>query len=459
MTMHFLQKGVLFIFLSMLIGQELVAQKIQFDLPQHKGKQVVLLSVNGVHKDTLQKVGLDKDGKGNIDLQKIKEKVGLIELFIKADSPPNVNFQWVYSPIENPTIISNEFYVNHENAQIKNSLENAAIERWFSSGFNLKQKKDLIQELLKMYQPNEAFYAHLNTEWAQITKQQNLLYDTIQQSPLYAATLLKFREDIEQKLSAVWESNDKRNQTRAFFQSIDFEKLYHTGLWFEVINPCIEAYIKGSGNYEQFGKDIVAGLKRTNYLPAYSDLADAAISVCEQFSWWTDEKEIASFIVADNRLIKPTGRLVKAMKLQQVSEGAKAPDLVVTRQSPTPEIRLIPSEQLSEKFTLLVFHETGCGNCENLLEQLKGNYTDLKKNGVRVISFAADHTAETFAKMAVTLPWEDKFCDFKGFEGINFKNYAVLGTPTLYLLDKNGKIITKTATLDEIIRILNEKKS
>lgn len=455
MTMHFLQKGVLFIFLSMLIGQELVAQKIQFDLPQHKGKQVVLLSVNGVHKDTLQKIVLDKDGKGSVDLQKIKEKSGLIAFTIKADSPPDVNFQWVYSPNENPTIISNEFYVSHENAQIKNSLENATVERWFNSEFNLKQKKSLIQELLKMYQPNQLFYANLNTEWTQITKQQALLSDTIRQSPLYAATLLKFREDIEQKLGTVWESNDKRNQTRAFFQSIDFEKLYHTGLWFEVINPCIEAYVKGSGNYEQFGKDVVANLKRTNYLPVYTDLADAAISVCEQFAWWTDEKEIAAFLVADRRLKNPTERLAKAMQLQQVSEGSKAPDLVATLQNPTPEIRLMPSERLSESQTLLVFYETGCSNCENLLEQLKGNYPDLKRKGLRVISFAADRTATGFSKTADTLPWEDKYCDFKGFEGVNFKNYAVLGTPTLYLLDKNGIIRTKAATLDEVLKIIN----
>ena len=455
MKMHFLQKRVLFIFLSILIGQKIVAQKIQFDLPQHRGKQVALLGLNGVHKDTLQKIVLDNDGKGNVDLQKIKEKSGLIAFVIKADSPPDVNFQWVYSPNENPTIVSNEFYVSHENAQIKNSLENATVERWFSSGFNLKQKKGLVQELLKMYQPNEAFYAQLNTELAQITKQQAFLSDTVRQSPLYAATLLKFREDIEQKLGTVWESNDKRNQTRAFFQSIDFEKLYHTGLWFEVINPCIEAYVKGSGNYEQFGKDVVANLKRTNYLPAYTDLADAAISVCEQFAWWTDEKEIAAFLVADQRLKNPRGRLAKAMQSQQVSEGSKAPDVVVALQNPAPEIRLMPSERLSENQTLLVFYETGCGNCENLLEQLKGNYPDLKRKGLRIISFAADRTAADFAKTADGLPWEDKYCDFKGFEGVNFKNYAVLGTPTLYLLDKNGIIRTKAATLDEVLKIIN----
>ena len=36
-------------------------------------------------------------------------------------------------------------------------------------------------------------------------------------------------------------------------------------------------------------------------------------------------------------------------------------------------------------------------------------------------------------------------------EGINFRNYAVMGIPTLYLLNKKGRILKKSAMADEII--------
>jgi hypothetical protein len=41
--------------------------------------------------------------------------------------------------------------------------------------------------------------------------------------------------------------------------------------------------------------------------------------------------------------------------------------------------------------------------------------------------------------------------------GINFKNYAVLGTPTIYILDSKGIILSKLATINEVLEFMNHK--
>jgi thioredoxin-related protein len=38
----------------------------------------------------------------------------------------------------------------------------------------------------------------------------------------------------------------------------------------------------------------------------------------------------------------------------------------------------------------------------------------------------------------------------EGLNGINFKNYAVLGTPTMILIDKKGNIAAKIASVQEL---------
>jgi len=38
--------------------------------------------------------------------------------------------------------------------------------------------------------------------------------------------------------------------------------------------------------------------------------------------------------------------------------------------------------------------------------------------------------------------------------GVNFKNYAVLGVPTLYLLDRERIVLKKSAMVDELITII-----
>jgi hypothetical protein len=35
--------------------------------------------------------------------------------------------------------------------------------------------------------------------------------------------------------------------------------------------------------------------------------------------------------------------------------------------------------------------------------------------------------------------------------GNNFKNYAITGTPTMYILDSKGSILKKIATVNELL--------
>jgi len=56
-----------------------------------------------------------------------------------------------------------------------------------------------------------------------------------------------------------------------------------------------------------------------------------------------------------------------------------------------------------------------------------------------------------FKRSKLAFPWEDTFCDFKGMLGVNFRSYAVLGTPTLVLINAKGIIELRTSKLDEVL--------
>jgi thioredoxin-related protein len=103
---------------------------------------------------------------------------------------------------------------------------------------------------------------------------------------------------------------------------------------------------------------------------------------------------------------------------------------------------------------LVVFYESGCNNCDNELVQLRGNYSLIKEKGYDIISVSADRDKETFEKTSNVFPWKEKMCDFQGFEGINFRNYGIVGTPTIFITDKDGTIIGRYARLVDT-KILN----
>lgn len=45
----------------------------------------------------------------------------------------------------------------------------------------------------------------------------------------------------------------------------------------------------------------------------------------------------------------------------------------------------------------------------------------------------------------------ESYCDLKGANGINFKNYAVTGTPTMFVLDSKGILLKKIATIKKLL--------
>ena len=99
----------------------------------------------------------------------------------------------------------------------------------------------------------------------------------------------------------------------------------------------------------------------------------------------------------------------------------------------------------------MLFYKGGCALCEDALIVLANRYKWLKKHNVRVIAVSGDDSEQGFEKKRKYHQWPDNYCDFTGMDGTNFRNYAVMGIPTLYLLDKNGIVLKKSALADEII--------
>jgi hypothetical protein len=63
-----------------------------------------------------------------------------------------------------------------------------------------------------------------------------------------------------------------------------------------------------------------------------------------------------------------------------------------------------------------------------------------------------DKCKDVFEYTASGLPWSDKFCDFKGFDGENFRNYGIVGTPTFILTDDGGIVRGRYARLSEWLK-------
>lgn len=443
-------KSLLHFILLSFCTLNLSAQELTLKLSQHPNKQAFVVAIHGVRKDTIGSVVLDKYGAGTLAYKDKQLLSGLVNLTIKDKDL--LSFDFVLSPDENPILVCEEEYVHALNTKILKSPENDCINRWFDAVVQYKQKIALNQELGKLYPSETTFSKQLAIELLNSSNQLEKLRDTIDHSKLFAAKYMQFKIDQEEKLAKVWEGNEERAKGKKYFTQIDFEALYGSSMWFPIINSCIEAYMNESPYHGTFGQDVVDHLKRIKNQKVYEDLIDAAVSVTEKFSWNTDQEVIVAFIISDNRIKNPDGKLQKIVKSFSLSIGKKAPDLVLTNSvGKKTTTTILNSANLDSKFTLLLFYQSDCGHCETAIAALKSNYQELANKGVKIISIAGDLDQATFTNTAASFPWTAKYCDEEGMNGVNFTNYAVIGTPTMYLLNSKGIIIQKPATVDELV--------
>jgi peroxiredoxin len=216
-------------------------------------------------------------------------------------------------------------------------------------------------------------------------------------------------------------------------EDLNMDVLAESGYW----NHAISATFGLFPDKKNFASAMVNNLKRTKSQQVFERLSNDLVTICEQYGWFDAEEIIVSYLQSSGRIINPRGKLLTAFKQNETKAGSVA-------------IAIEGIDNLQN--SLLIFYDSGCDHCQAQIETLKTHYAELQAKGIRVISIASDIDTTIFTNYADSFPWKDKLCDFQGFNGKNFVNYAVMGTPTLFMIDENGKIIGRYAMLNEIIK-------
>ena len=444
-----MKRIILAVILCVGLGLSFVySQTIKFELPVQKGKILYLAAYKGLRRDTLFSGQID--AKGNLVFIPSKDKplsAGVVSLTIK----PDINFDFIYSSAENSTIHCEGEYIYAQNTKYTGSPENDFIETRFSEQRQRREKMMFCEQGMRLYTENEKLYSLLKEENSNLEQQQTAYEMMLQEKSanLYSARLLELQNLLNNYIGRLGTTKNTTEYTRIreyTLKELDVETLYRSGMWFSIFNGMLEMYYKDSPFYGQFGNDIATLLQKTQSQEVFLELADNAATICNQFGWNADEAALSKYLVLSNKLINPKGKLKQMLMVNKLQPGMPAPEIAET------DSTLI--DFAGKKKTLVIFYESGCGNCENAMNQLVGNYSALKEKGIEVVSIAADMDTTVFKNTSLNFPWQKKLCDFKGYESDNFKNYAIIGTPTIYRIDENGIIQGKYAGWEEIAKEL-----
>jgi len=94
------------------------------------------------------------------------------------------------------------------------------------------------------------------------------------------------------------------------------------------------------------------------------------------------------------------------------------------------------------KYVLVDFWASWCGPCRKAIPEIKQLYSKYKESGFEVLSVSVDtdNAAWRKAMSEENMPWAQVLSPDKNK---TLSSFMIIGIPTLYLIDREGKIVEK----------------
>ncbi|MBI3189983.1 MAG: TlpA family protein disulfide reductase [Ignavibacteriales bacterium] len=109
---------------------------------------------------------------------------------------------------------------------------------------------------------------------------------------------------------------------------------------------------------------------------------------------------------------------------------------------------------LNAEKILILFYSSSCPHCRTMIPMLHEYYSNKKQNGFEVLAISFDEIKNDWLNFIKTnnLRWVN-VNDSKGWAGDAASDYFIYATPTMFLVDKEKKIIAKPLTVEDLQKL------
>lgn len=431
------------------------AQLISLRFPAFAGKEWELYFLRGQDQDTVLSGIIPPDGRVLLDIPiAYRGYAGMARWMLRDGGGLDMVVNG-----ENFSVECLSDQPNEENIIFTGTVENTFLNANYFEQERLRAKYDAVRLVESAFEPGHPLRAAARAEKDTLEKTWTEFRAQLAASPLYAA---RFREIVD-LTRGIGNRLDMSEREMAFnldsflTRTMSWDALYSSNHWSGVIYIWTEMHARVIQN----DSALLDGARR---ILARLPESGMYTSFCDQMARYFVKNGKDSLLAVLAPEIKSGGLLQRAdgmlAQFGALQAGEFAPDLAFNIHIGNPadhnhKTLVLRAAELSPKYSLLVFYQSGCGPCENTMQQLIGNYPALQQKGVRVLSISADTDIQIFENTANGHPWPDKYCDEMGLSGPNFTRYGVVGTPTLFVLDARGRVLLRTAGLDAVMNWLN----
>lgn len=127
--------------------------------------------------------------------------------------------------------------------------------------------------------------------------------------------------------------------------------------------------------------------------------------------------------------------------------GETVPNIIV----PDTSGKSIDLSEIKSDKTLILFYASWCTHCQTMIPEIKDIYDNSSREILEVLAISLDTNKEEWHSFIEDngLMWLNG-SDLKGWDSEVAELYYIYATPTMFLVDKEKKIITKPLTIEEL---------
>ena len=431
------------------------AQEIQLHFPHFAGKTYDWKIFQGAKELTVRSGKIPPDGRVTLVMPKLYQDYrGMTRWMLKKGGGLDMIYMGRDFSVE-----CRSKAPGPDNIIYKENPENNYLSAQGQRQQTLLKKLGAVNHVRQTYAPDENLHTIALKEQEKLRRQFAQTQKERTTTSLYAARfgeIVDFTRGIADKIY-----EDREDHLRYFndfvTHTMNFMDLYTSGHWDRVLDNWVMMNIRSKDGDAGFEKRLTTALNRMDQDEILGAFVEKVVPLLVQKGKDGLLPVIAAQLdkrpQAMDELTDTTRRMMSSFK---ILTGRKAPNLIfkapfLTQTGKSDTDIVLETGNLNADYTILLFYKGSCALCEDALIVLANRYKWLKKHNVRVIAVSGDDSEQGFEKKQRYHQWPDNYCDFAGMDGTNFRNYAVMGIPTLYLLDKQGVVLKKSAMADEII--------
>jgi peroxiredoxin len=150
---------------------------------------------------------------------------------------------------------------------------------------------------------------------------------------------------------------------------------------------------------------------------------------------------------------KKTALQKKLDTFKKIAIGQPAPDFEI----PDSKGKIVKLSAISSEYTLLIFWSSECPHCTEMMPKVKTLYDAQKPKRFEILSVSLDTSRTEWQNFLKDekLNWINS-SELKGFNSTSTDLYNIYATPTMFLLDREKKIIAKPISYRELEGVLRE---